>query len=648
MDELLQKILNVRIMIEGDDKHPNYNRVKTFAEEYEAHMTGEGIEKYLIQYVGRESAAMFKQRCKLTVSINPAIANSLMKPFYKVSRNNNVAKKFDFKNEKINERVTIALNDFNGDKIDNTAGLELWLKTRFIELSFSDPNAFVVIEWDAVGITETIKPRPFEIASGDVLNYEYKGQELQWLFGRSVVNVKHWDGKKITNKDGFRYTYYGIGTSIVFEELDKAYYEKFPPILDPKTQSVIEIKSTKFLITAYDTKLDFVPAFRVGYNRDIKTKGKTFLTPFAPAMPYFKKTLKAVSELDLTMAGHAFPQKLQYVEKCPGASPSESCDKGYCITTNEPCVKCGGSGYNTITSAQEIITLPLPDTKEEMFPLNELLVYKSPPVELIEFQDKYVKGQKQEAHLAVFNSNMFLAYDADFAKTATEIDSNMEGVYDAIEPFTRKYSKVYKLIVYTTAVLCGMDQTSDDFDLIHSFPVDPKLKTIPMLLNDLKAINESGAPSFIRDAVNKDIAEIVFNGDDTELLKFKVKHGFFPFNGKGDEEITMLITTSLVEQRTKILWANFEAIFSDIEKENEDFYLLAPDKQQPIFDAMVDKWVAKITPETPTTIDFTLGTKPGADQNNSGNAGDNGGGEGDDPKGKTTETGGDPNNENAE
>lgn len=634
MDELLKTIQSVRVMIENEDKHAFYGRVKDFADEYEANITGEGIEKYLIQFVGRESDAMFKQRCALTVSINPAIANSLMKPFYKVSRNNNIDKKYDFRDEKLNERVSTALNDFNGDKIDNTDGLERWLKTRYVELSFSDPNAFVVIEWDAVKLNETIKPRPFEIASREVLNYEYKGEQLQWLFAKSDISYKHWNGKKIELKDGTRYTYYGIGVSIVFEEISEKYLEK-TGFVPADNQSIVKIKSAKYLLSTYDTKLDFVPAFRVGYNRDIKTKGKTFLTPFQPAMPYFRKTLKSVSELDLTMAGHVFPQKLQYIEKCTGVSPTEPCDKGFCVTTSEPCAKCNGLGYNTVTSAQEAIYMPLPDTKDELFPLDQLLVYKAPPVELVKFQDEYIKGLAQQAHLSVFNSNMFIATDLQFAKTATEIDSNTEGVYDAIEPFTEKFSKVYKIIVYTTAVLCGFDMTTDDYDLIHAFPSDPKLKTIPMLLDDLTKINESGAPSFMRDTVNKDIAEIVFNDDDFELLKYRVKHSFFPFNGKSDEEIAMLITTTWVEDRAKILWANFEAIFADIEKENEDFYTLKKEAQQKIFDKVVDLWVEKITPKTPPPINFDLGGNPPTDdeekpKDEENTDGDNGGSEGDD------------------
>ena len=90
--------------------------------------------------------------------------------------------------------------------------------------------------------------------------------------------------------------------------------------------------------------------------------------------------------------------------------------------------------------------------KDEMIPLNDILVYKAPPIELVEFQNKYVKELKQEAHLAVYNSNMFITPDIQSAKTATEVDSNMEGIYDALEPFTEKYSKIWRLVVYTCGV----------------------------------------------------------------------------------------------------------------------------------------------------------------------------------------------------
>lgn len=605
--DLTNQIQLARILITTGEKHEFYDRVTKLAQEYEAHITGEGIGTYLHRYTIRESEEMFKQRLQLTNSINPAVTNSLMKPFYKVSRNNAVVKKYDFNDKGINERVTVMLNDFNGDKVDNTNGLDMWLNTRFVELTGADPNAFIVLEWDAVGVTETIKPRPFEVSSAEAFNFEYRGQELQWLHVCAAIKYNKRVGGKTKAETGKKWTYYGQGYTISFEQVDEAFL-KFIDFVPAPSQSIEKIGGVTYLLTPYETKLDYVPAFRIGYVRDVTTKGKTFINPFHPAMPYLRKALKVTSELDITMTAHAFPQKMQYVQKCEGASAQEPCDNGKCPTrSNAPCTACNGTGFRTVTTAQEAIYLPIPETKDEFLPLNEMLVYKSPPIDLVKFQDEYVKNLKQEAHLAVYNSNMFLSTDAQFAKTATEIDSNMEGIYDAIEPYSEKFSKVWKLVVYTCAALAGLNLTSDKYELVHAFPADPKLKTLSLLLADLKTVNDSAAPSFTRDVINNDIAEIIYNGDDEGLKQYKVKHLFFPFNGKSSEEISMLLSTEYVSDSTKILYSNFEAIFAELEREENDFYNMQPEKQWELVEAKVEEYKEEILSSDPIPIDFTQG-----------------------------------------
>lgn len=623
--DLKKEILKAFTLASTQEKHYNHKKVVDLADEYAAHITGENITKYLKQFVIRESAKMFKQRVQLTNSISPAVASSLMKPFYKVSRNNNITKGFDFRNERINENVKIMLNDFNGQKVDDTDGFENWMKTRFIELSFADPNGYVVLEWDAVKITDTIKPRPFEVSSSEVLNYEYKGEDLQWLFIKIKNNfyAQDLDGK-ITVKEGDKFTYYGKGFTIVLEQVDKNYREKNGLALGTD-QEYREIKDVVFLQTVFITNLGFVPAFRVGYARDLATKGKTFLNPFHAAMPYFRKSLKTTSELDITMTGHVFPQKLQYFKRCEGASATKTCEGGKDQEGNI-CEACNGTGLMTITSAQEGIFLPMPDDPKELIPLDQLLVYKAPPIELIEFQKTYVQELKQEAHLAVYNNNMYAVTDAQFAKTATEVNTNMEGVYDAIEPFTEKYSKIWKFIVYSCAVLAGFNEMSDDYTLLHIFPPDPKLKTQSVLLQDLKAINDSGAPSFMRDLTNNDIAEILLNGDEDELLKYRVKRLFFPYNGKTQEEITMLLASQYVSDNTKILYSNFETIFTEIEKANPKFYQLNYKEQVVIVDEVVAKFKDEILKSEPIPIDFTKVAAGAQEQTNNGGENDANGG----------------------
>lgn len=624
--DLTKQIRLARTLITTGEKHENYNRVTKFADEYEAHITGEGIGKYLKRYTIRESEDMFKQRLALTNSINPAVTNSLMKPFYKISRNNSVVKKYDFKDKAVNDRIGVMLNDFNGDKVDNTNGLDMWLNTRFVELSGADPNAFVVLEWDAVNPTETIKPRPFEVSSKEACNFEYKGQELQWLHVCADIKFNKIEAGKTKAVSGKKWTYYGQGYTLCWEQIDEEFLKQSGYELRAE-QLIEKIAGTTYLFTPYVTNLDFVPAFRVGYVRDIKTKGSTFLNPFNPAMPYLRKALKVTSELDITMTAHAFPQKMQYVQKCEGVSVQEPCDNGKCPTrNNEPCTACGGTGFRTVTTAQEAIYLPMPESKDEFLPLNDMLVYKSPPIDLVKFQDEYIKSLKQETHLAVYNSNMFLSSDAQFAKTATEIDSNMEGIYDAIEPYSEKFSKVWKFIVYTCAGLAGQDLTSDDYELIHAFPADPKLKTLSLLLNDLKTVNDSGAPSFTRDVINNDIAEIIYNGDEEGLKQYKVKHKFYPFNGKSSEEIALIMGSTTVAERTKVLYSNFEAIFSDLERENKGFYDFKEDKQFELLEAKINQYKEEITSSDPIAINFNAdtggGAGTGANAGQEGNAGE--------------------------
>lgn len=618
MDEITQRklIIQAVTLATTKEKHVDYNHVVNLRKEYFAHITGEGIGKLLKRYTPRESKEMHEQRIALTNSINPAVCASLMKPTYKVSRNNNVTKKFDFGTPAINDKVVIMMNDFNGQKVDNTDGFENWNKTRYAEISYCDPNEFIVTEWDAVGPSETIKPRPFEVSCEDAFNFEYIGEELQWLFVRTRVKFYSMDYDKIKVNKGEKFTLYAIGLTVTIEPVDKKYMARMGMQL-MEGQEFVTIGNQDYLQTAFLTNLTFVPAIRIGYVRDLVTDGRTFVNPFHPAMTYLRKALKTTSELDLTMSGHVFPQKLQYVKECRGASNEKPCNDGRC-PDGSTCTACNGTGMVMLKSAQDVLTLPMPDDPKDMIPLDQILVYKSPPIELVKFQNDYVKELKQEAHLAVYNSNMFITPDGQFAKTATEVESNMDGIYDALEPYTEKLSKVWRYFVYTFACLAGFDQNSDNFELVHSFPPDPKLKTLSLLLADLKAINESGAPSFMRELTNNDIAEIVYNGDDEALLKYKVKRLFYPFNGMGNEEITMQLSSQYVSEYAKILHSNFDSIFTDLEKETKDFYKKPYIFQDEKVQAMVERYKSEILSKEPMRIDFRSQRDQGA-----GTGGDN-------------------------
>ena len=605
--DFTEKLTKFKKKKSSNKKHADYQRTVDLAKEYKAHVSGVGIDDYLKRFAKREDEEMFEQRKRLTNSISQSVASSLQKPFYKVARNKNVKKKFTLKGDKNREEIVQKMiSGFYGTNELNTKGLDFWLKNRFIELTFTDPNAFVVIEWEAKPENVPLEPYPYEVNSIDAYDYIYKHGVLNELFTRQSETIIYLDkdgAEKEKVVDAF--TLYEIGSSLKVVEYCPKYFEAKGIVIDETRQMTFVENEIHFIATYNETNLDFIPAFRVGYIRDTATDGRTFVNPFESAMPYFRKALKAVSELDLSITLHTFPQKLQYVTKCKGKG-TKKCNNGMVSGTQTVCSECKGSGLQIHTSGQDTIYFPLPDTPDEMFDLDKILVYKQPPIDLIKFQDDYVRNLKKDAHLSVYNSNMFLAEDPQFAKTATEVNTNTQGIFDTLFPYTEKFSEVWKTAVKVFVRLSGF---LTDFELIHIFPTDLEIKTVAVLMAELKLANESEAPSYFRDAILEEIANQVYEGDELGREKHFTRHKFFPFSGKTETEIQFLMASPYVSNFTKVLYANFEAIFTDIEKAVPNFYKLNYNLQWEKLNEFVKPYLEEINSQNePLRIDF--GTQP--------------------------------------
>ena len=610
--DFTEKLTKFKKKKSSNKKHADYQRTVDLAKEYKAHVSGVGIDDYLKRFAKREDEEMFEQRKRLTNSISQSVASSLQKPFYKVARNKNVKKKFTLKGDKTREEIVQKMiSGFYGTNELNTRGLDFWLKNRFIELTFTDPNAFVVIEWEAKPENVPLEPYPYEVNSIDAYDYIYKHGVLNELFTRQSETIIYLDkdgAEKEKVVDAF--TLYEIGSSLKVVEYCPKYFEAKGIVIDETRQVTFVENEIHFIATYNETNLDFIPAFRVGYIRDTATDGRTFVNPFESAMPYFRKALKAVSELDLSITLHTFPQKLQYVTKCKGKG-TKKCNNGMVSGTQTVCSECKGSGLQIHTSGQDAIYFPLPDTPDEMFDLDKILVYKQPPIDLIKFQDEYVRNLKKDAHLSVYNSNMFLAEDPQFAKTATEVNTNTQGIFDTLFPYTEKFSEVWKTAVKVFVRLSGF---LTDFELIHIFPTDLEIKTVAVLMAELKLANESEAPSYFRDAILEEIANQVYEGDELGREKHFTRHKFFPFSGKTETEIQFLMASPYVSNFTKVLYANFEAIFTDIEKAVPNFYKLNYNLQWEKLNEFVKPYLEEINSQNELIrIDFGNQTN---DENN--------------------------------
>jgi hypothetical protein len=608
-------------LIESGETHIDYEHTVKLADTYKIFITGSHIERLLFQFTQRESAELFAQRVALTKSITPAVASSIQKPFFKVARNNRVRKNIEVSNPTklaiINEMVT----KFYGKKNSKNRGLDYWLKTKFPRISFTDPNAWAVVEWDAPqSESEIIQVRPFILSAAQAVNFLVENDETKWLFGRQAINFLQFaePGNNIRTKKapGFRFTLYDQDWTLVYEQVDKDYITRSGYVFSDN-ELLVEINKNTFIQRTYEPKLGHVPAERIGYVPDGDTNDRTFVNPFHEALTFFYKSLKTVSEFDLTMCLHAFPQKFQYVYKCQGESKELKCESGRVRATGAECQSCKGTGFKIHTTAQDALLVPMPEEgtlNQELWDLSKFVHYESPPIDLIKFQNDYIQQLKGESHEAVFNSQVFVkkagggntqAQGDTFAPTATAEDNRMESVYDTLEPYTEKLSEVYKTFVTYFAILAG--EKEDNVSVTHVFPANPKLKTPEQLINEIAAANASGAPSFMRDNLTYELAENVLQGDELNFLKYQVKDRFFPFSGKSPDEIAMLLASQFVSTFNKVFYANFDSIFMDVELENPGFYLLKSQQEQTnIVKEMVKRYMDEINQEAPTLSIETL------------------------------------------
>lgn len=614
--------------------HVDYNRVTCIANDYGIYATGEGISQKLIRFTPREDEVLFAQRLAITRSTTPDIVGSCMKPMYKVGRAP-ATEEMSWENSNDSEKAKKSLNDSLKTFFGNMS-LDQYLSSRMVELDTTDPNSFIVVEFDQAEGETVGTPYPFEVNSAEAINFEYQNNILKWLIVQNKIVLLDNKGKQSI---GSKYTIYLPEYSILATEIHKTMVPKFRfdnQVIEINgiSDSILETElipgavylmttdekkkgNRYFSIQVFEHKIPFVPAMRVGCIRDLTTRGRTNVPLIHLAQAYIEKTIKAISEFDLTNVLHVFPQKIQYSDRCAGYMQEnesgeeyvESCLNGY-TTSGKVCRACNGSGFKIHKSSQDIIQVALPRDIKDIVSLENVLVYKYPPIDLLEFQKKLsLYEYRYLAQRAVYNSEVFSSEDI---MTATEKKIDLDSVYDTLKPFADHYSEMKSFIVECVASIINV---YDGFRYVHAFPNDFKMKSYTELLNDYKIANENNAPSYIKKALTRDINRKLYIDQPEEILRIETKEKYFPFPGKTDAAIQFLITSDGTSERIKIFYNHFDLIFNDLEFENENFYRLEESKQRELLEAKIDEYVDKVHEDQSTDAAAAFNEPPENDPN---------------------------------
>lgn len=605
--DLIQRLGEI---ISRNERHPNYVRTVNLAILYRQLLTGENMDSLMRRFDQRESVELFEQRKRITQHITKTVSLNVKDVYHKIPRSNSVQRVIAYDDNNVDKLKQ--LND-KLSKFWGKSNIDDYMNSKWIDLNFLDPNAFVVIEWAKFdNAQEKASPYPYEVYSENAIMYEYKQNKLEYLVSQNTRS------KWVTRNDGMAeqvnylvYTMYGLMQTIQFIEIvdedeirtvKKAYSGSKNLFIDSTYFRESLNSETYFrlnLIAPHN--LGFVPAESVGVIYDLATNGKTFVSPLDKGIPVLMKMIKANSEFDLTMALHTFAQKIQYMSPCK----QRDCKDGY-LLDGSMCGHCGGSGFEVITTAQEVITLTLPKTKEDMIDLTNIVHYDYPPIDLVKFQKDYIESLTYQVKESIFNTEIFSRQQV--SETATGKNISLQNVYDALYPVALGYSNDWEFFVNTVAKITDL---ADGLIAFYKFSKDFKLKSLTDLYLDLKAVGDARASEFIKSSIEDDIAGVIYSESERELLKYNVRKSWYPFNGKTPEQIASIIASNnLVPYETKVFWANFSHIFDIIEleqsKKGVDFFYMNRDKQLVIINAKIAELMTEVEKTSIQEPDFQM------------------------------------------
>ena len=565
-------------IIKAEKQWEYYEHTTEIAEKCEALTTGHGIDKYLHQFVRREDKEQFNQRKLLTTHIVPSLVGSLNAITKKAMRSPAVTR--EYFNESTDKLKKLKESD---NQYYAKSNVKQYLDD-FGEIYQSiDPNAYIITEFMSTDGTKLAKPYPFIAWSENIYFVNYNNGFLNYI----VVTDADEDIKE--------FTIYTENQNIKFTLTNKNFFCQEMEVKDIDGVFITLINNKYYIITTPEPhNIGFVPAKIIGYVKDGETEGETMLPFWWGAYPYLRKLIKTVSEMDLSECLHAFPQKLIYTRRCNALG----CIAGY-SADGVICPVCKGTGKQIIhTTASDVIEFPLPDTKEEMIDLAQMILYVYPPIDGLKFQDERIDKLIKQAKEAVFNSDTYTR--KEISTTATGQNIGIQAVYDVVYPYAVNAVNLWAFVIETISLITD---TNEGLIINASVQRDFKFKTKEELISELQAAKTAGANETVIRLLNDEIIFAMYSEQPYELKKYTIKDFFNPFSGKQPEEIIALMTSALIPKEIKVLYANFSNIFDEIEVENADFYEFEINKQREIVVKKINEYVKKVDVTPPQ---FTL------------------------------------------
>lgn len=550
MIQLIEKVLNKH-------RHAYYDRTNEIASYWYSMVTGTHQEDYIVSYKQRETEGQKQQRIHLYNPRTKDVAGTAISIFDKVDNSDPIAETtvFPDSSDQVNKNQVGEIDRNVSDFKDGTT-LKKWLSENYQNLNATDPNAWLVFTYYVDG--ETIKTTADIVPSYSVYDFSYDNGDLEYLVThetKRALNAGNRGG--MTDLDCFYvYTKDTIYHYVEFKNVKYQYAED---------ASKVKVNDTVFMLSEYANIGGRVPAIRVGYNPDICTGNKSFVTMLDKSEYLFKELINRKSEFDLSLALHTFLQKFQIAEPCDFHDHEEKdhCDGGTMSRSGATCAKCKGTGLKIHTSAQDIILVKAPTAEstmegEQFVGLQDRVHYPSMPFDIVNKQDELIDKYSKQVGISIFGVDISERENPNV--TATAISNYYDSINHVLSAYAYGKSAIYRFAVEQISINKGYGvpvvryEYSDTFDIL----------TLQEMFTMLKSAKESGAAySTIKD-MQDDITAKQNQGNPLVIDAVRIREQFKPFKGLSADERKMHLASLSEYDRNKIAYLYNDIIFDRI------------------------------------------------------------------------------------
>jgi hypothetical protein len=195
-------------------RHPDYARNCEIARKCFIYVTGEGqADEYLMNLRDKETERQKQIRIKVTKPITTFAVNPVRTQYGKIFRVDGVSIQVSHTDSDALVKINDAIETFYGN-----AGLKNYLEKRYLHFQFIDPNAWLITERrnqkDENGVLKDIDVYPFEVSSGQAINYEYDNGIPVWL----IVEQKRIEVVEEKETELSTFYFYSGGVALRYRE----------------------------------------------------------------------------------------------------------------------------------------------------------------------------------------------------------------------------------------------------------------------------------------------------------------------------------------------------------------------------------------------------------------------------------------------